>query len=155
VNLPRKILVPTDFSPRSDFAVDYAIGLAKKLGAEIILVHACEIPPLGFVDAAALVTITSRILGGAQAALEGLVAKHSGVPVRGVLKDTSAWDAIMMCIKEEHIDLVVMGTHGRRGLPRAILGSVAEKVIRTAPCPVLTVHGEETQETSPDTHARL
>jgi nucleotide-binding universal stress UspA family protein len=64
--------------------------------------------------------------------------------MRGITRQGETWRVIAETAEELGAGLVVMGTHGRRGLPRAILGSVAEKVVRTAPCPVLTVHGGDT-----------
>jgi nucleotide-binding universal stress UspA family protein len=144
---PHRILVPTDFSARSDGALDYAIGLAQKLGAELIVLHACEMPPMGYLDPGAFVTVTSTITDSAKSALDSRVAKcaDSGVPVRAVLKDTTPCDSILACIAEYKADLVIMATHGRRGLPRAVLGSVTEEIVRTAACPVLTVRDQNAE----------
>ena len=92
---------------------------------------------------------TAEVIGNIQraasAALEGVVARarRPGVDVQGVLRQGPAWSEINATAKDTHADLVIMGTHGRHGLARALLGSVAEKVVRTAPCPVLTLHGPE------------
>jgi universal stress protein A len=143
----RRILVPTDFTARSDSALDYAIALAKQLGAELLILHACEVPPIGYIDPGAFVAIASNITESAKAALNSRVVKYtgSGVAVRGVLKESTPSGAILACIAEYKADLVVMATHGRRGLPRAVLGSVTEEIVRTAPCPVLSVR-EQTAE---------
>jgi nucleotide-binding universal stress UspA family protein len=81
-------------------------------------------------------------------ALEGLAqrAHRPGVEVATALRHGTPWSEINALAKEMNADLVVMGTHGRRGVARALLGSVAEKVVRTAPCPVLTVHGPEQEK---------
>lgn len=142
--LPQTILVPTDFGEPSEAALDYAVELAKALGAEIVVLHAFEIPAMSFPDGAIVATaeMTSRIMEGAQTGLDKQVAKYaaSGVRIRGVVKQNDAWHSVLAAVEELGADLICMGTHGRRGLPRAILGSVAEKVVRTCPVPVLVVH---------------
>jgi nucleotide-binding universal stress UspA family protein len=142
--LPQTILVPTDFGEPSEAALDYAVELAKALGAEIVILHAFEIPAMSFPDGAIVATaeMTSRILEGAQVGLDKQVTRYasSGVSVRGIVKQNDPWHAVLTTAEEIGADLVCMGTHGRRGLPRAILGSVAEKVVRTCTMPVLVVH---------------
>jgi nucleotide-binding universal stress UspA family protein len=142
--LPKTILVPTDFGESAERALAYAIDLAKPLGAEIIVLHTYEMPVVGFPDGTLVATaeLASRVLEGAQAGLDAALATHaaSGVKLRGVVKQGETWRTILATVEEVSAGLVVMGTHGRRGLPRALLGSVAEKVVRTATCPVLTVH---------------
>ena len=144
MSLPKTILVPTDFGEASEHAVEYALELAKALGSEVVLMHAFEIPAVGFPDGAMIATadMTNRVLEGAQVGLERQAAQYegSGVGMRTIVKQGDAWRSIIAAAEELGSDLIVMGTHGRRGLPRALLGSVAEKVVRTAHCPVLTVH---------------
>lgn len=143
--LPNTILVPTDFGAGSDAALAYAVELAATLRAQVVLMHAYEIPVLGFPDGAmiAAAELTSRMLEGARTGLEQSARAHegSGVTIRTIIKQGDAWRAILETAEEVGAGLVVMSTHGRRGLPRALLGSVAEKVVRTATCPVLTLHG--------------
>jgi len=140
----RRILVPVDFSEKSERALDYAIELAKKLGASVTLVHAYEIPVYGFVDATVVATpdLAARLSDAAQKTLDALVAsrRDRGVPLHGVLRNGVAWEEIASVAKDTHADLIVIGTRGRRGLARALLGSVAESVIRTSDVPVLTIH---------------
>ena len=142
--LPKTILVPTDFSDSSDFALAYAVKLARSLGAELVVLHTYELPMIGFPDGTLVATaeLTSRVLDGARVALDAAVAKHgnAGVPLRTLVKEGESWRTIVDAAPEVGAGLIVMGTHGRSGLPRALLGSVAEKVVRMAPCPVLTVH---------------
>lgn len=144
MSLPKTILVPTDFGEASECAVEYALELAKALGSEIVLMHAFEIPAVGFPDGALVATadMTNRVLEGAQVGLDRQAAQYEGrgIEMRTVIKQGDAWRSIIATAEELGSDLIVMGTHGRRGLPRALLGSVAEKVVRTAHCPVLTVH---------------
>lgn len=142
--LPRKILVPTDFGDAATEAVDYAIGLARALGSEVVLLHAFDIPAVGYPDGTLIATadMTTRVLESAQIGLQRQVSDYesSGVPLRSVVKQGDAWRSIVNTADELDVDMIVMGTHGRRGLPRALLGSVAEKVVRAAHVPVLTVH---------------
>jgi nucleotide-binding universal stress UspA family protein len=142
----RRILVPTDFTETSDRALDWALDLAARLGSSVVTVmHAYEIPILGFPDGALIATpeIASRISDAARAALDRTVAKsnHRGVPLDSVLRDGVAYEEINAVAEAMNADLIVIGTHGRRGLARALLGSVAENVIRTSTRPVVTIHG--------------
>jgi glycine betaine transporter len=146
--VPRHILVPHDFSDTAQGALAYAIALAKKLGARLTIVHAFEVPAYGYAEGIAL---TAEIIEGIQRSCEeGLrsvadKASQSGLQVEAVLRQGPAWSEVDRVAREMAVDLVVMGTHGRTGLSRALLGSVAEKVLRTAPCPVLTVRSLETR----------
>jgi nucleotide-binding universal stress UspA family protein len=139
----RHILVPHDFSDMAEHALAYALELADKLGARVTIMHAYEIPAYGFPEGPALTTdVVGQIHRAAKAALDG-IASRVRRPSREVgteLRNGKAWSEIDAVAKEMNVDLIVMGTHGRRGIARALLGSVAEKVVRTAPCPVLTIH---------------
>jgi nucleotide-binding universal stress UspA family protein len=142
----RHILVPHDFSEAAQRALAYAVELADKLGARLTVMHAYEIPAYGFPEAPLLTTdVVGQIHRAAQVALDGVAnrVQHPGREVKTELRNGTAWREINGLAKQLNVDLVVMGTHGRRGLARALLGSVAEKVVRTAPCPVLTIHGPE------------
>ncbi|MDB5216172.1 MAG: Universal stress protein UspA, partial [Myxococcaceae bacterium] len=147
MTLPKTILVPHDFGTGSEHALSYAIELAKPLGAEIVVMHAYEIPMIGFPDGALIATaeLASQVLEGANLGLKKAVEAHAnaGVPLRGVVKQGPIWQTIIDTAKEIDAGMIAMGTHGRHGLPRALLGSVAEKVVRSAPCPVLTVHSSD------------
>lgn len=147
MTLPKTILVPTDFGEASDAALAYAVALAKSFGGEIVLMHAFEIPVVGFPDGAMIATaeLTSRILEGARVGMDEQVArnKDAGVNIRSVIKQGDPWRSVIATAEELGAGLIVMGTHGRKGLPRMLIGSVAEKVVRTSPVPVLTVHAGE------------
>jgi nucleotide-binding universal stress UspA family protein len=138
----RHLLVPHDFSETAQHALSYAIDLASKLGARITVMHAYEVPTFGYPQG---VTLTSELIGdihrAADTALAGVAAeaRRSGVDVQPLLRQGPAWSEINSSATDTHADLIVMGTHGRHGVSRALIGSVAEKVVRTAPCPVLTV----------------
>lgn len=140
---PKRILVPTDFGEGSEAALSYAIDLARSLHAEVVVMHAYEIPVVGFPDGALVATpeLATRVLEGAREGLERTMRAHAadGVPLTQIVKQGDAAGAIASAANEVGAELVVMSTHGRRGLSHALLGSVAEKVVRTAPCPVLTV----------------
>jgi nucleotide-binding universal stress UspA family protein len=105
---------------------------------------------LGFPDGAMVATaeMASRVIDSAQSGLNKAVKQleGTGVAVRGLLKQGPTWQMIIEASKEVDAGMIVMGTHGRHGLPRALLGSVAEKVVRTAHTPVLTVHADDRTE---------
>lgn len=149
MKLPSVILVPTDFGDAAEKALDYAVELAAPFRAEVVLLHSFEIPLIGFPDGAMVATaeLTSRIVASAQQALDDAVAarKDSGVKVSAMLKQGEPWQMVLSAASEVGANLIVMGTHGRRGLPRALLGSVAERVVRTAPIPVLIVHAHDAE----------
>jgi nucleotide-binding universal stress UspA family protein len=141
--LPKTILVPTDLSEGAEQALDYACELAKTLGATIHLVNVIGIPALGVPELGLAMTSTviDQIMIDNQTALEKLAeAKRCSAQIGQVmLKTGDAKDMINQTAKEIGADLIVMSTHGRRGIKRALLGSVTETVVRSAPCPVLTV----------------
>jgi nucleotide-binding universal stress UspA family protein len=139
-----RILVAHDFGEHAQAALDYALDLAEKMGARVTVVHAYEIPIYGFPDGLALTgDLAGRIQAASAEALEAIVAKaqRPGLVVDGMIRLGPAWSEIAGAAGETRADLVVVGTHGRRGLAHALLGSVAEKVTRSAPCPVLVVRG--------------
>ena len=144
----KHILVPTDFTETSDRAIDWAIALATRLGSSVTLMHSFEIPIIGFPDGGIVATpeIATRIADASRMALESAVSKRKdcGVPLTGVLREGVAWEEIDHVADEIDADVIVIGTHGRRGLARALLGSVAENVVRTSHHPVLTIHGPRT-----------
>jgi nucleotide-binding universal stress UspA family protein len=140
----RNIVVATDFSDLADHALDEAIELAEKFGATITLVHSYEIPVYGFPDG--ILVASSDVAGQIQIACQKQLAdaverhKSSHVSITPVLRMGPPWDEISAAALETGAGLIVIGTHGRRGISRALLGSVAERVIRTATLPVLVVH---------------
>ena len=140
-----KLLVPHDFGEVSERALDLALEVAARFGAKVYVLHAFENPRLGFPDGALMKTETSteRVSHGAQAKLDELVTAHAGrgVSLEGILRNGDPVECVHEVAKEIGADLIVLGTHGRRGLSRALLGSVAEQIIRTAVVPVMTLHG--------------
>lgn len=140
----KHILVAHDFSQAAQMALDYALDLAATLKAKVTVVHAYELPVYGFPEGLTLAAeMPGHIQQMASKALEGIVAHatHPGVTIEGMVREGAAWSEICAAATEAKVDLIVIGTHGRRGLAHALLGSVAEKVVRSAPCPVLTIRG--------------
>jgi nucleotide-binding universal stress UspA family protein len=138
--IPKTILVPTDFSDTAEHGVNYAFALAQTLGAKVSLLYVYVIPePPGAGGLAG--EFVDETQQDAQKKLEQSVAKHRGSPAFGrtLLCTGSPSEAIVSTAREIGADLVIIGTHGRRGVRRMLLGSVAESVLRTAPCPVLAV----------------
>jgi nucleotide-binding universal stress UspA family protein len=144
MSVPKVILVPTDFSERADSALDYAIDLARKLGAKITVMHAYLVTPLDILEGALVTTeaAAERIATAHGAALDAAIEKRKdrGVELGRLLEEGEPRESILAAIEEVGADLIVIGTHGRRGISRAVLGSVTEWVVRHATCPVLTVH---------------
>jgi len=147
MTLPRTILVPTDFSEPADEALAYAADLGAQLDATIHLVHVVGIPAAGVPDIG--IAYSALMMESAtQAAQDELDARADRYrdrvsigPVRIEIGD--ARDTIDRVAETVGADLIVMGTHGRRGFRRMLLGSVAESVVRTAPCPVLTIRTKD------------
>lgn len=141
--LPKNILVPTDFSRCATDALDYACELAKTLGATIHLVH-CFGPASPEMNLTLTAAMIDTLRGGAMLALENIVAAHSDTRFgRLALVRADPRDGILETARDLASDLIVIGTHGRRGISRLLLGSVAEEVLRRAECPVLTLRGAE------------
>ena len=139
----KHLLVPTDFGESSERAVALAVDLATKYGAALTLLHTCEIPVTPYAGAyGAAMDFLTPVRAAAQTRLDQALAElRTRFPkADGVLCVGSPWQEIEQRIAATHADLVVMGTHGRRGVNRMLLGSVAEKIVRTSTVPVLTVH---------------
>lgn len=141
--LPKTILVPTDMSEAAEEALDFACELAQPFDATIHLLHVISIPVLGVPELGVALTSTviDSMVRDDQEALDDLACRkrHKAKFAPVMLRTGDARDLIVQTAKEIGADLIVMGTHGRRGVSRALLGSVTESVVRTAPCPVLTV----------------
>lgn len=144
---PTQILVPIDFSPYSEQALEYAVGLAHALGAKVHLVNAIGMPALGAPELGLAFTTSmiDQLTVENRKELDKLAATHrNGSNIGEVMVRTGdARDVILQAAEQLGADLIIMGTHGRRGLSRALLGSVAESVVRTSPVPVLTVRGRK------------
>ena len=142
------LLVPYDFSPRADAALAAAVELGRPLGAALHLVHVIHLPSLAYGYApygASTVPPTLDMLAIREGAMGSLqeVADAVEMPTKPephVVDGTTVAEGIREVAEEIRADLIVMGTHGRSGLAHVILGSVAERTLRHAPCAVLTVH---------------
>jgi nucleotide-binding universal stress UspA family protein len=140
----KRILCPVDFSETARAAMETAIELAGKFDGELLLVHAYPIPGYTFPDGSAVAS--ARMLqeladeAARHLAEWGELASKAGA--KKVLVETAVGDPageIVRLAQERKVDLVVMGTHGRTGIEHALMGSIAERVVRRAKCPVLTV----------------
>jgi nucleotide-binding universal stress UspA family protein len=146
----KHILVAVDFGESSDQATDLAMQLAAKFGSALTLVHTYEIPSYAYPNASFLVVdLLAPIEEAARKQLDkALVDVQGRFPgAKAVLRHGAPAAEILATIEEVHADLLVAGTHGRRGISRTLLGSVAEKLVRMSPVPVLTVRHRPTAET--------
>ncbi|SHO42563.1 universal stress protein [Desulfopila aestuarii] len=140
----QKIIVPVDLDKNTTKLVEYALNIASKFEAEVILLHTVEFIVMGEM-ALGNPTYddynTSR-KEAARKALDKIVQeaadKGQKCASRVLMGDTV--DEILACAKEEHCDLIIMGSHGKRGLEKILLGSVAERVLKNAHCPVLIMN---------------
>jgi len=144
----KRILVPVDGSPGAQAALDYAVDLQPGYPAEILIVLALE--PMHFRLGAQITQrgenvrmladeqrlIAEDRLGQLESDL-----RARGLPVRTLLGIGAADEVILDAAKKHQVDMIVMSTHGRTGLAHALLGSITEKVMRGAPCPVMTIRG--------------
>ena len=137
----KKILFPTDFSESAENASHYAISLAQKYGGKIYAVHVIE--PFTYtvdfgIDYSAqykeMETSAKKLLNEIVASL-----KKSKIDVEGVLLSGEPFVEIIKYAKKKQVNLIIMATHGRTGIEHMLMGSVAEKVVRKSPCPVLSI----------------
>jgi universal stress protein A len=143
----KRILHASDFSKASQPAFRLARQLARTLKAELIVFNAAEtvIPALGAGEGYVSPTVVRDVWEAgrrtAQAGVDALVktARADRIRVRGAVSEGPAAHAIVSAARRYRIHMIVVGTHGRSGVRRLLIGSVAERVVRTAPCPVLTV----------------
>jgi universal stress protein A len=156
-----RILVPTDFSEPSDAGLAYAKTVAKALGASLHLLHVLPHPGLiAYASDDCSLPVLPPQTSTLSEAETSLAARMSAAEMRQFRATTAVVTGltasqIVQYASEQAIDLIVMGTHGRRGIAHLMLGSVAEHVVRTAACPVLTVRHTPASEPIPDRHAVL
>jgi nucleotide-binding universal stress UspA family protein len=143
-----KILAPTDFSDDSNLALSYAMTLAQKFSSEIIVVHVdqplapvmvSELNPGVDVSTMNRIAEEQRLLALKELDETTGRLREGGVKARGLMRVGAPFLEIINAAQSESADLIVMGTHGRTGLVHVLMGSVAERVVNKAPCPVLTV----------------
>jgi len=139
----KNVLFSTDFSPTSESALPYAVAIARRFGSTLHLVHVLSEANLlmmsGGVDYVSMGTIYEDAHAEAKERLEHVADRIEGVQHVSYVRHGLIWKNLAGIIAENEIDLVVVGTHGRTGLGKLVLGSVAEGILRHAPCPVLTV----------------
>jgi nucleotide-binding universal stress UspA family protein len=140
----RRILFPTDFSPHADYAWPFALTFAQTFAAELHLLHVVTPPPRlteTYVVDFDPEKVVEALSQEAQRALEllGQTAAARGLSARREVRVGLDFREIIEYARAEGIDLVVMATHGRTGIAHVLVGSVAERVVRKSPCPVLTV----------------
>jgi nucleotide-binding universal stress UspA family protein len=147
----RRILVPIEHSPTSQRGLDEALNLAKAFDASLVLLHVIEYLPMmvDMTGSAVIEQVSAEMRKAGERLLERAhdAARSAGVASEAHLEDSAAarvCDVIVQQARDHQCDLIVMGTHGRRGVEHALLGSDAERVLRLAPCPVLLVRSAET-----------
>jgi|SRR5450432_2793989 len=139
----KHIVVATDFSDSAGRALDLAVELAQKFQADLTLVHSWDAPSYSYGGGLYVpVDMITPIAEAANTHLDqALTELKRRVPnATSMLRTGPAWEEILAAATQLHADLIVLGTHGRRGLNRVLLGSVAERVVRLAQVPVLTAH---------------
>jgi len=142
----KNILVPTDFSEQSAKAVRYGAELAAKFDAQLHVLHAVDTTPIMYGETGAYLPqeATADIVAASVRRLDGLEIESAGnLQVKRTVAEGHPFVEIVRYGKENEIDLIVIGTHGRGAIAHLLLGSVAERVVRKASCPVLVVRDEE------------
>jgi nucleotide-binding universal stress UspA family protein len=145
---PSRILVPVDLSDGSQALIDYAIQFARPFNATLEIIHAWEPPQYVAPDLLVAApgwnsqSLEKVAVDAATKELTELVAKNrnAGPPMQHRVIVGEAASTVLRAAEEGKADLIIMGTHGRRGLPRLLMGSVAQKIVARAHCPVLTMH---------------
>jgi len=144
-----RILVPTDFSKHSQNALTYAAAFAEKFGAELYLLHVVQDLALFIPDAVTVAPPVTppvdQLTAAVRGALDKVIAEYQlrRLTVHAEVREGTPFYEIIRFARDQNIDLIVMGTHGHTGLAHVLMGSVTEKVVRKAPCPVLTVRHPE------------
>ena len=139
-----KILCPVDYSEFSEYGLDYALHLAEMIGAELHLLHVVEVPLMPSYPITGMPGLgmpVEELDAGANDRMDEIVeeCRNEHKATHGTVRTGTPFLEIINYAKELPADMVVMGTHGRTGLKHMLIGSVAEKVVRKSPCPVLTV----------------
>ena len=152
----KKILCPTDFSENSEYALKYALALATLTQADLQLFHVVE--PITYPQSTEFfepvldeVELMMKMETAFQQQLEDQVTtlKAKYPKIKGKLVTGNTFLEIIQAARDDDVDIIVMGTHGRTGLAHVLIGSVAERVVREAPCPVLTVKHPEHEFVKP------
>lgn len=137
----KNILIPTDLSDYAGYALNYAREFASTYGADLHLLHVLDLHWLG--SGAVIANALPQYQQDKQDQLNAIKSKIEGVDVKATVASGVPHVAIVRYARAHDIDLLVLATHGRTGISHALIGSVAEKVVQMAPCPVLTVKHPE------------
>ena len=139
----KNVLFATDFSPTSEAALPYASAICRRFGGTLHAAHVLSDANLlvmtGGVDYVSMGTIFDSAHQDAREKLEHMALRFEGIPHHNHVRHGLIWKNLAEIIAENQVDLIVVGTHGRGGLGKLLLGSVAEDILRHAPCPVLTI----------------
>ena len=153
----KNILVATDFSPASDAAITYGRELARSFGSTLTIVHVVDDIPHSFgIDGGAFASepdVQRQFEVDARTAIDAAISATDRADLTAtglILRSSAPAAAIVTCAHERGVNLIVMGTHGRSGFAHLLMGSVSERVVQTAPCPVLTVRHPEHEFVLPD-----
>jgi nucleotide-binding universal stress UspA family protein len=151
----RNVLFVTDFSTSSELALPYAVALAAQYHGKVYIGHVVSPEMCEFIPPQLVPEISERIQTHARKRMDELMRDTSfyGVPHEALLKEGEIGETIKDGIAKYNIDVIALGTHGRQGLQRLLMGAVAEKILRLAPCPVLTV-GPQSHEFVPERRPR-
>lgn len=145
----KTILHPTDFSEASEHAFQMAVGLARDYHATLVVLHSVE-PPVYYGELGVNFIPPEEYQAAAQERLEKLIGQHASLRLETVVVEGMAAAKVVEAARERACDLIVIGSHGRSGLGRVLMGSVAEEVARKSPCPVLIVRApHEINEVGP------
>jgi nucleotide-binding universal stress UspA family protein len=152
----KNVLVPTDFGEASDAALTYGRDLARTFGARLHVLHVVDNIAVRLANEASIAVLPelqNQVEENARKRIEALVTADDKATLNAnpcVFVSHGPAETIVQYAKDHGIDLIVMGTHGRRALAHVLMGSVAERVVRTASCPVLTVRHPEREFVMPD-----
>ena len=139
----KKILCALDLSPHSAMVAEYAVAMAKAFDAQIVVVYAAPALTqyIGFhVPPSSIENFVGEIVAGAEKTMQGFVASNfQGVKAVGKVVNGYAAEEILNMVTAENADMIIMGTHGRKGIDRILFGSVAEKIVKSSPIPVMTI----------------
>lgn len=143
----QRILCAVDLSEHSILVAEYAVTMAKAFNAEVNVVYAA--PALTqyvglHVSASSIESFVGEILAGAEKSMQDFVTEYfAGVKAKGKVLNGYAAEEILKQAKEGEADIIIMGTHGRKGIDRILFGSVAEKIVKSSPIPVMTVRPQK------------
>ncbi|HEX3597067.1 MAG TPA: universal stress protein [Polyangiaceae bacterium] len=146
---PKKILVPVDYSSSSRFALDWALALADRLGSAVHVLHTWEVPAylrpdLTVWSGEVSETLADHTRAEAEKGMETFLAGvKENAQLTSQVVGGAPYATILAMAKDGGFDMIAMGTHGRSGVAHLVMGSVAEKVVRHAPCPVLTIRAKD------------